>query len=199
MKAMFLAAAAAAALAASPAAAQSVDGALSSTSSTGTFDVTVNVDEMVRVSGLDALTLNIDPATLASNFGSTSAITQFCVYSNVDAAGSYNVQVTGAPGDGLGNPYGLTGVDTGTRLDHTVGYWDNATYNSVAATFMRSSTVRASENTRNGQARSTTTDCSSNGLGGSNSSIRVTVRNANAIAALADTYEGTLSVIVSVP
>lgn len=188
-------AAAMTALTAGVANAAPVDGALSSTSSTGSFDVSVNVAPMVRVSGLDDIALTINPTVLASNFGSTSGITQFCVFSNVDAAGSYNVQVTGNPGDGLANPYGLTGQTSGTRLDHTVGYWDNATYNSVAATFMRSSIVRASENTRNGQARATTTDCA----GGSNSSIRVTVRNANAIAALADTYTGTLNVVVSVP
>jgi|GEM_PF-1507236 len=175
------------------------DGVLSATSSTGTFDVSATVVPMVRISGLDDITLTIDPATLASNFGTTSGRTQFCVFSNVDAAGAYNVQVLGAAGDGLGNPYGLTGQDQGGQLNHTVGYWDNAAYNSVAAQFMRPSITRASINTRNGQARATTTDCSSNGLGGSNASINIGIRNAEAIAALADTYTGTLTVVVSVP
>lgn len=174
------------------------DGTLG-TSSTGTFDVTATVVPMVRISGLDDINLTIDPATLASNFGTTNGRTQFCVFSNVDAAGSYNVRVLGEAGDGLANPYGLQGQTTGTKLNHTVGYYDAAAYSSTAAQFMRQSTVRASLNTRAGQQRATTTDCSGNGLAGSNSSINVGIRNAQAIAALADTYEGTLTVVVSVP
>lgn len=175
------------------------DGALSSSSSTGTFDLTATVAPMVRVSGLDDITLTIDPATLASNFGTTNGRTQFCVFSNVDAAGSYKVQVLGRNGDGRANPYGLAGQNTGTQLNHTVGYWDASTYNSVSALFMRPSITRASINTQGGQARATTTDCSSNGLGGSNASINVGIRNTEAIAALADTYAGELTVVVSVP
>ena len=193
-----LIAAAASALFAGAAQAQT-DGALSTTSSTGTFDVSAEVVPMVRISGLDDIDLTIDPATLASNFGSTSGTTQFCVFSNYNALGAYNVRVVGAASSDTGNPYALTGGSTGTTLNHTVGYYDNATYSSTAATFMRNSLTRASENTRGGQARSTTTDCSSNGLGGSNSSLRVTIRNPQAIAALADTYAGTLDVVVSVP
>lgn len=195
MKAVLIAASM---LALSAGAAAAQDGPLSSTSSSADFDVTATVVKMVRVSGLDDITLTIDPATLASNFGTTNGRTQFCVFSNVDALGSYNVQVTGDAGDGLANPYGLTGASTGTKLNHTVGYYDAAAYNSVAAQFMRSSTVRASKNTQAGQVRATTTDCSG-ALGGSNSSINVGIRNAQAIAALADTYTGQLTVTVSVP
>lgn len=177
------------------------DGALSQTSSTGTFDVNATVVPMVRISGLDNISLTIDPATLSSNFGTTSGITQFCVFSNVDAAGTYKVRVLGDAGNAgdFSNPYGLTGTSTGTVLGHTVGYHDNAAYHSVNATFMRQSSNLTKINTKDGQARSTTTDCSGNGLGGSNSSLRVGIRNTNAIAALADTYTGTLSVVVSVP
>lgn len=191
--------AATAALIASPALAQSTDGQLSSTSSTGTFDVNVTVVPMVKVSGLDPITLNIDPATIASNFGTTSGRTQFCVYSNVNAAGDYNAQVTGLASGDNGNPYGLTGATTGTILPHTVGYWDNANYSSTGALFMRNSIVRPSITTKNGQARATTLDCTNGGLGGSNASIQVAVRNPVALAALADTYRGTLNVTVSVP
>lgn len=198
MKKLIIAAAAASALFAGAAHAQT-DGTLGSTS-TGTFDINATVVPMVRISGLDNITLTIDPATLASNFGTTNGRTQFCVFSNVDALGTYNVQVTGTAGDGLSNPYGLTGVTTGTKLNHTVGYHDAAAYLSTSPTaFMRPSTVRASINTRNSQQRATTTDCSGNGLNGSNSSINVGIRNPVAMAALADTYQGTLNVVVSVP
>lgn len=179
-------------------AANAQDGTLGTTS-TGGFEVTATVVPMVRISGLDDISLTIDPATLASNFGTTNGRTQFCVFSNVDATGAYNVRVLGsAPGDNA-NPYGLAGATSGTQLNHTVGFYDAAAYNSIAATFMRPSTQRASMNTRAGQARATTTDCSANGLGGANASINVGIRNSVAIAALADTYAGDLTVVVSVP
>jgi hypothetical protein len=174
-----------------------VDGALSGTASTGTLNVNVQVDPMVSIRGLDDISLTIDAATIGSNFGSTSGLSQFCVYSNADALGSYKVSVNGTNGDGLGNPYGLTGSATSTQLNHTVGYYDAATYNSVAATFMRPNVQKAMQNTRAGQARATDLTCSN--AGGQNASLRVTVRNANALAALADTYTGTLSVVVAVP
>lgn len=197
MKKSLLLAAAALAVMASGTANAATDGSLSGTSSTGTLDVNVTVDEMVRVSGLDDLTLTIDAATIASNFGSTSAISNFCVFSNVDALGTYNVTVGGNAGDGLGNPYGLTGTSTGTQLNHTVGYHDGGTYNSIAAEFMRPTGLTFTKtNTSDGQTRATDPDCVNVG---DNSSLRVTVRNPVALAALADTYTGTLSVIVSVP
>src|SRR3546814_9474301 len=80
----------------------------------------------------------------------TSGISQFCVYSNADALGSYKVSVNGLNGDGLGNPYGLSGNSSGTQLNHTVGYYDAAAYNSIAATFMRPNvqkTMRSEEHT----------------------------------------------------
>jgi hypothetical protein len=196
MKKLIVAAAAVSALFAG--AAQAADGSLGNTSS-GTFDVTATVAPMVQVTGLSDITLSIDPASLRSNWGTTNGRTTFCVFSNVTAAGSYNVQVLGETGDGRANPYGLIGQTTNTKLLHTVGYWDNAAYNSIDALFMRQSIVRSSVNTRNGQQRATTTNCSENGLGGKNASINVGIRNPIALAALADTYKGTLTVVVSVP
>jgi hypothetical protein len=172
------------------------DGSLSDSDSSGTLDLDVTVVPMVSIRGLDDLSMTIDAATIASNFGSTRAVTQFCVFSNADALGSYKVTVDGTPGDGLGNPYGLTGTATGTQLNHTVGYYDAATYNSVGATFMRPGVEKTMENTRDGQSRATDLNCTN--AGGQNSSMSVTIRNANALAALADTYTGTLSVVVSV-
>ncbi|WP_432770135.1 MAG: hypothetical protein HEQ22_05155 [Sphingopyxis sp.] len=192
---MFAAAALAAAVAMPASAA--TDGVLSDTSSTGTLDLNVQIVPMVSIRGLDDLSMTINAATIGSNFGSTSAISQFCVYSNADALGTYKVSVNGTNGDGLGNPYGLTGAATGTQLNHTVGYYDAATYNSIAATFMRPNVQKTMENTRASQARATDLDCTN--AGGQNSSLRVTVRNTNALAALADTYTGTLSVVVAVP
>lgn len=196
---LLLSAATAALMLATPAFAQSTDGALSATDSTGTFDVNVTVEQMVRVSGLDAINLTIDPATIASNWGTTSGLTRFCVYSNVTTAGLYNVRVTGVGSSDTGNPYALAGTTSGTTLNHTVGYHDNGTYDSVAATFMRNSLTKSASTTRNGQARATTLDCSNNGLAGNNASLRVGIRNPVALAAVADEYKGTLNVIVSVP
>lgn len=175
------------------------DGTLSDSTSTGTFDINATVVPMVSIRGLDDLSMTINAATLASNFGHTDARTQFCVFSNADALGSYKVSVNGPAGTAgdYANPYALSGTTTHNNLDFTVGYWDNATYNSVGATFMRPGVQHAMENTRNGQTRATDLNCSN--TGGSNASINVGIRNAVALAALADAYTGTLSVVVSVP
>jgi len=194
----FLFAVAATALLSGTAYAAPTDGTLGTTS-TGSLDVQVNVAPMVSIRGLDDITLNINPATLASNFGHTDGRTQFCVYSNANAAGGYQVNVSGVASSDTANPYALAGATSGTTLNHTVGYYDNATYNSVAASFMRNSLTKEMENTRGGQSRATDLDCASGGLGGSNASLQVSVRNAVALAALADTYRGTLQVTVSLP
>lgn len=195
-KSVLLIAAAIAAAASAPASA-ATDGVLSGTTSTGTLAVNVKVDPMVSIRGLDDISLTIDAATIGSNFGTTSGISQFCVYSNANAAGGYKVSVNGLNGDGLANPYGLAGASTGTQLNHTVGYYDAATYNSVAATFMRPNVQKSMENTRAGQARALDLACAN--TAGQNASLRVGIRNSVALAALADTYTGTLSVVVAVP
>ncbi|MFC3786130.1 hypothetical protein GGR90_001701 [Sphingopyxis italica] len=183
--------------AASAPASAATDGTLSGSASTGTLNLNVQVDPMVSIRGLDDISLTIDAATIGSNFGTTSGISQFCVYSNADALGSYKVSVNGLNGDGLGNPYGLSGNSSGTQLNHTVGYYDAAAYNSIAATFMRPNVQKTMENTRAGQNRATDLACSN--TGGQNASLRVGIRNSVALAALADTYTGTLSVVVAVP
>lgn len=193
--ALFIAAALVAAVSAPASAA--TDGTLGNPTSTGQLNVNVKVDPMVSIRGLDDISLTIDAATIGSNFGSTSGLSQFCVYSNADALGSYKVTVNGTAGDGLANPYGLTGGATSTKLNHTVGYYDAAAYNSIAATFMRPNVQHSMINTRNAQPRATDLNCGN--AGGQNASLRVTVRNEVALAALADTYTGTLSVVVAVP
>ena len=184
----------------SSAAQASTDGQLSDSTSTGTLALNVRVVPMVSIRGLDDVNMTIDAATLTSNFGHTDARSQFCVFSNADADGAYKVSVNtttpGTAGD-YANPYGLVGGSSGTQLDYTVGYYDSASYSSTAATFMRPGTQHAMMNTRGGQSRATDLDCSN--TGGQNASLNVGIRNAVALAALADTYTGTLSVVVSVP
>ena len=172
------------------------DGALDGAASSGTLDVNVTVAPMVKISGLDDITLNIDAATINSNFGSTRGLSQFCVFSNVDALGSYNVDVTSPVFGANGNPFALLGAASGTNLNVTASYYDNAAYDSIASTFQQNGgALDAMQNTRGGQARATTLDCN----GSDNSSLQVGVRNSEALAALADTYSSTLTVTVSVP
>src|SRR3546814_17054134 len=136
---------------------------------------------MVSIRGLDDISLTIDAATIGSNFGTTSGISQFCVYSNADALGSYKVSVNGLNGDGLGNPYGLSGNSSGTKLNHTVGYYDAAAYNSIAATFMRPNVQKTMENTRDGQKRETEPACSH--TCGQNTQLTIAFRNTGSLAA----------------
>lgn len=182
------------------AASANTDGKLDDSSSTGSLNVQATIVPMVQISGLDDLTTTINAAQLASNFGTSTMRSQFCVYSNADALGSYKVNVTTTtPSTDTGNPYALQGTTTKSSLDYSVGYYDAATYNSTSAKFMRPSLTAAMQNTRDGQTRATDTTCTAGGLSGSNSSLQVGIRNAVALAALADTYTGTLNVVVSVP
>ncbi|WP_454884406.1 hypothetical protein [Sphingomonas oryzagri] len=178
----------------------STAGNLDDRSSSGSLNIQATIVPMVQISGLDDLSTTINAAQLASNFGTSTMRSQFCVYSNADTLGSYKVNVTTTtPSSDTGNPYALQGTATHSNLDYTVGYYDAATYSSTGAKFMRPSLTAAMQNTRDSQARATDTTCTAGGLGGANSSLQVGIRNAVALAALADTYTGTLNVVVSIP
>ena len=187
--------AAVAALAMATPAMASTDGVLSDTSSTGTLDITATVAEMVSIRGLDDLTLNINAAAI-SGPSSHAAIAQsnFCVFSNVDAAGSYNISATGTPSGDSGNPFALAGATTGTNLNYVVHLSDEKLVNDNQ---VQPGQVLSYTNTAGGQTRATDLNCSN--AGGENASVSVRVRDVVALAALADTYTGTLTVTVSVP
>lgn len=192
MKKLLLTAAAAVALA-TPAVA-ATDGPLSDSSSTGTLDVTANIAPMVSIRGLDDLTMTINAASIL-NPSSWAAIevSNFCVYSNADAVGSYKIRVDGTAGSAA-QRFALTGP--GGNLDYRVHINDVNTTSPNGTQVSAGQTVNF-QNTAGGQARATDRDCTN--VGGNNSTLSVRVGDADALAAVAGSYTGTLSVVVSVP
>jgi spore coat protein U-like protein len=191
MKKLMIAAAAAAMLA-TPAMA-STDGALSTTNSSGTLDVTVNIPKMVRVSGLDDLTINVTPAMLTEPFFSREdATSRFCVYSNDGANGAYNLTVSANPSNIEGAaPYALQG--TGGTLPYAIWTSDN-TANEFKNFRFAGLTTTYSANA-DGAGRPKTLNCTDRA---ENASIKVGVNDAAIIAAQAGTYTDTITVTVSV-
>lgn len=192
MKKLMIAVASIAAMA-SPAMAE-VDGALSTTDSTGSLDVNVVIPKMVRVSGLDDLTINVTPAMLTEPFFSREDATSlFCVYSNDGADGAYNMTVTATP-SGLGGstPFALTG--TGGNLPYAI--WTSDNTGNQFKNFRFSGGTTSYLANADGLGRPDTLDCSGNR--GENASIKVGVTDANIIAAQAGTYTDTVTVTVSV-
>jgi len=168
------------------------DGTLDTTSSTGTFDVTVNIPKMVRVSGLDDLTFNITPAMLTEPYFSREDQTStFCVYSNDGADGAYAMTVSGqASGLGGGRPWALSGP--GGQLPFAM--WTSDNTGSQFKTFrFPNQTVNYLSNA-DGNGRRTTLNC---GAQGDNATIKVGVNDSDLIAAQAGTFTGTVTVTVS--
>lgn len=188
-----LLAAVASVLAVTPAMA-STDGTLGTTS-TGTLDVTATIAPMVRVSGLNDLNLVMTAASFGGS-GTWAAIEldNFCVYSNVTGAGNYNIRVDGAPGT-ASQRYGLAGPESST-LNYAVHVGGVASTNPNAS-LIWSGQTRAQTTASPGVARATDINC--NNVGGTNAMISARVSKVDGLAAIAGTYTGQLSVVVSVP
>lgn len=190
MKKLILAIAVPAMVAATPAFA-ATDGALDTTSSTGTLDVTVNIPKMVRVSGLDDLTFNITPAMLTEPYHSREDQTSaFCVYSNDGANGAYSMTVSAnASGLGGSTPWALSGPESLPfamwTSDDTGNQFKNFRFPNQTTSYLSNA---------DGNGRRTTLDCSSKG---DNATIKVGVNDSDLIAAQAGTYTGTVTVTVS--
>jgi hypothetical protein len=192
-KILVSAAIAAAALVAGQANANS-DGVLSDTSSVGTLNINATVVPMVSIRGLDDMTFTINSAAInGPSSHAVIGISNFCVFSNVDADGSYNIK---AEGSGAASAFTLAGAGTSTALPYIVHLLNTAGTNPNNGN-ANSGQVKNFNNTDGGQARATDLNCSN--AGGENAGVSVRVTDTAALAALADTYTGVLTVTVSVP
>lgn len=187
-------AAATAVLAMSAPAFAATDGDLSESASTGTVQVNVNIPKMVRVSGLNDMTIDVTPTMLTEPYHSREDATDtFCVYSNNGVNGDYSMAVTatasGVPGSA---PFALTG--TGGSLPYAMWTSDNIGNSFKSFRFNGSTTSYASNG--DGAGRRTTLDC--NGGANNNAIIRFGVNDSDLIAAQSGTYTDTVTVTVSV-
>jgi len=149
------------------------------TNSTGTLDITVDINDLVRVSNLDDLDLGI------FNGGSSdlSATDTFCVYRN--GAGTFDIVMSG---NGSSSAFTLT---DGTN---TIPYSVDFTNIPAATTTSMTTNILVS-----GQQNANTSSTTCSGAGDSdNVSVTVTVANNDLAAAPAGiNYAGTLTIVVS--
>lgn len=171
-------------------------GALSHGKSTGKIDITTVVPTLVKISGLTDVKMRITPDQLTSPYQSfTEVDQQFCVYSNNGAEGGYTITTNGTPGAN-GGPFGLTGANG--SLDYAVWVSDNAANvfegNGKGYSFP-GATHANYETNRDGLGRRTSLDC--DGGAKNDASLGVRVDNAAALAAVAGTYKGQLTLVVA--
>lgn len=192
MKKIAVLAALGAAMISTAAAAQ--DGPLSDTTSSASLDLSATIVPMVSIRGLDDMTFTINTAAI-NNPSSWAAIgnSTFCVFSNADVNGSYKIK---AEGSGAGSAFLLNGGATGSSLPYIVHLKDTAT-TSPNGNMAAPAVYKNFTNTAGGQLRATDLNCSN--AGGANAGVSVRIGDTAALAALADTYTGTLTVTVSVP
>ena len=141
--------------------------------STGSLDITLNVNDEVKISNLSDVTMDFtgsDPTT-----GTSSA----CIYRN--SATAYSVVATG---DGAGNAFTLTnGTDT---FAYEV-FWDD----EDGSDQLTSGSAHSADN-----AFGTDNDCATR-PGGDNVSITISVDASDVTSLPADSYIGTLTLLVS--
>lgn len=191
MKKILCASALAAAVIASPAFAQ--DGNLSSTSSSAEVDISTTIPKLVRISGLQDITLTASATDLANAGGAYNRGQTFCVYSNDTTAGLYKLTVNGQAGAELNTgeaKYSLSGPE-GQTLSFALWTSDIASNVYVRGT-ATPGVAKSFKTTSGGQARTTTLNCN----GTENASMNVRFTNARLLAAVAGTYTGTLTFVV---
>lgn len=181
---------AAAAVAFATPAMAATDGELSTTSSAGTVEFNVNIPKMVRVSGLDDMTINVTPAMLTEPyFSREDANDTFCVYSNDGVDGAYAMTVSATSNTtGSGGAFQLNGPEA---LPYAVWTSDDTGNKFKNYSYGQTTSYLAGAD---GNGRATTLDCSNRG---DNANIHVGVNDSALIAAQAGSYTDTITVTVS--
>ena len=182
---------AALAVAASAPAIAATDGELSTTTSTGTVTFNVNIPKMVRISGLNDMTIDITPAMLTEPYHSREDSNDtFCVYSNDGVDGAYTMSVSANPNStGSGGAFALTGPEA---LPYALWTSDNTSNKFKHYRFNGQTTTYAAN--ADGLGRATTLNC---GDRGDNANIHVGVDDSKIIAAQAGSYTDTITVTVA--
>lgn len=145
------------------------------TDSTGTLDITVDINDLVQVSNLTDLVLG----TFNGGGADLSDSDTFCVYRN--GAGTFDITMTG---DGGSSAFTLT---DGTN---TVPYAVDFTNIPAASTTAMTTNVALG-----GQANANTSSTTCGGT--DNVSVTVTVASGDLASAPAGTYGGTLTMVVA--
>ena len=148
------------------------DGQLDGTS-TGTVDIDLEIPELVQISNLDDIDLG------AFDGGAVSGTDDVCVWSTTR---SYSLTATGGDGG-----FVLTGAATATSLPYAV-QWASAGGATSGATLTAGASLPGLDTS------ATSPTCQ--GGAALNASVIVSVSDGDMAAAVADTYTGTLTLLV---
>jgi len=143
--------------------------------STGTLDITVDVNDEVRISNLTDINGTFDGSN--DVVGSSDA----CVYRN--GSGQYNIT---ASGDGAGNAFTLTDGVIATPIPYSVEFDDGT--GAVGLTAGVTDTGKVGADPASDTCATT---------GSNNATVFVTVAAADLLPAPASTYVGTLTLVVA--
>lgn len=171
-------------------------GVLSDTASVGSLDINATIVPMVSIRNLDDIALTINTAAINNPSGTWAVFgtSNYCVYSNVTAAGDYTIRADDNVGTSSGQVWRLAGAG-GSTLEYVVHFLDQANAGVNGDPAYPNGTKRSYKNTAGGVARASDLACT--GLGGSNASLSVRIAKSKALAAVAGIYTGTLTITVS--
>lgn len=150
------------------------DGSLGTTSA-GDFGISTVIEDVVQISNLN----DVDLGNFSGS-GDLANSDAFCLYRN--GGGTLNIT---ASGSGSGGAFSLS--DGANDIPFSVEFTDET---STAAALSAGTALNAVPNTN-----VSSLDCS--GIGGDNNSIEIRISEADAIAASAGTYTGTLFLTVA--
>ncbi len=155
------------------------DGTLGATSS-GSTNVSLTVPELIRVSGIDNLTLN------PYSSGDVDLTTDVCIYTN-DEDGQYDVTISGDGGPNQAASFQIGDAATTDDMTYTAAWNDvsGTNTNETAVTHGNELTVQTGANT-------TSQTCS----GGSSARLHINITEAEVLAQAAGTYIGTITILV---
>lgn len=153
--------------------------------SNGTADASVTIEETVKITGMTNLIGSFGTTELAA--GTTISDT-VCVFSNVGSTRNYSVTATGS---GTTSAFTLAAQDaanSGVTLAYTVTFQDGNDGAPVGLT------TNVAGNFDDGATSEACTD-----EGGTNATVTIEFAADDLMAAVADTYTGTLALAVAAP
>lgn len=146
------------------------------TTSAQDFQVTIDVTDMVRISSMD----NIGLGSWAG--GNINATETFCVYSN-NASAAYNITIMSLNQDGAANFF-VVNADASASVPYALFFNDNT--GGGAGTTVGSASI-------SGTGTNTSVDCG----GGDNARLTVNIAEPDLASAPTDSYNDTLTLVVS--
>ena len=164
--------------------------------STDSINVKATVAPVVRIVNLptDVPLFDLGASFLNGSSVNKAQTVTFCVYSNVDSAGTYSLSAASDGGPLAGpksgsNGWALKGSTAGSALSFTIKVSDAASMNAASARVLGAGDqFQFHTNTFNGN-RENTGSCT----GGNNTQLQINFNQQDVLAANADSYSGVVT------